>query len=122
MFKKFKALVENQTGRNTKRFRTDNDLEFCELDFNKFCVVQGIARHKALVRKPQQNDVAEHINWTLLERARCIHYNTGLWHRHIFESRLFQQPVVLQIILHTSLLTSKPQNKFGQIIPLTILF
>jgi len=34
MFKKFKALVENQTGRKIKTLRTDNGLEFCETDFN----------------------------------------------------------------------------------------
>jgi len=36
MFKKFKALVENQTGRKIKKLRTDNGLEFCETDFNEF--------------------------------------------------------------------------------------
>jgi len=54
MFKKFKALVENQTGRKIKKLRTDNGLEFDE-----FYVVNGIARHKILVGKPQQNRVAE---------------------------------------------------------------
>ena len=52
MFKKFKALVKNRTGRKTKKLRTDNDLEFCEINFNEFYVVQVIARHKTLVRKP----------------------------------------------------------------------
>ena len=58
MFKKFKAHVENQTGRQIKKFRTDNGLEFYGLDFNQLCAVQGIARHKTLVGKPQQNGVA----------------------------------------------------------------
>ena len=30
MFKKFKALVENQIGRKIKKLRTDNGLEFVE--------------------------------------------------------------------------------------------
>jgi len=58
IFKKFKALVENQIGRKIKKLRINNGLEFCESDFNEFCVVQGIARHRTLVGKPQQNGVA----------------------------------------------------------------
>jgi len=53
MFKKFKALVDNQTGRNIKKLRSDNGLEFVESEFNEFCGVNGIARHKTLVAKPQ---------------------------------------------------------------------
>ena len=52
MFKKYKALIENQTGRKIKNLKIDNGLEFCELDFNEFCAIQGIARHKTLVGKP----------------------------------------------------------------------
>jgi len=80
MFKKFKALVENQTGGKIEKLRTNNGLEFCESDFNKFCTTQGIAKHKTLVRKPLQNGVAEHINQTLLERARYMLFNANLWH------------------------------------------
>jgi len=42
MFKKLKALVENQTVRKIKTLRTDNGLEFCETEFNKFCAINGI--------------------------------------------------------------------------------
>ena len=69
MFKKFKALVENQTGRKIKKLRTDNGLEFVESEFDEFCTVNGIFRHKTLVGKPQQNGVTERINRTLLEKA-----------------------------------------------------
>ena len=51
MFKKFKALVENQTGRKIKKLKTDNGLKFCEMEFNEFCAVNGIVRHKTLVGK-----------------------------------------------------------------------
>ena len=52
MFKKFKALVETQTERKIKKLRTDNGLEFCEIDFNEFYAEQGVARHKTLVGTP----------------------------------------------------------------------
>jgi len=79
VFKKFKALVENQTGRKIKKLRTDNGLEFSELEFTKFCPVNGIARHKTLVGKLQQNGVAERNNQTLLEKACCMLSNVRLW-------------------------------------------
>ena len=58
MFKKFKALVENQTRRKIKKLRTDNGLEFVESEFEEFCTMNGITRHKTLVGKPQQNGIA----------------------------------------------------------------
>jgi len=84
MFKKFKALVENQTGRKIKKLRTNNGLEFVELEFDEFCAVNGIAKRKTLVGKPRQNGVIERINRTLLEKARCMLSNAGLWDRKAF--------------------------------------
>ena len=63
--------------------------EFCELDFNEFCVTQGIMRHKILVGKSQPNGVVECINRTLLERACCMLSNANLWHHKDFGQRLF---------------------------------
>jgi len=64
-----------------KKLRTNNGLEFCSGDFNEFCVNHGIARHKTIPRNPRQNGVAERMNKTLLERARCMLSNARLWHR-----------------------------------------
>jgi len=52
-FKKFKAPIENQTGRKIMKLRTDNDLEFYESEFTELCAINGIARHKMLVGKSQ---------------------------------------------------------------------
>jgi len=71
-FKKWKALIENQTNKKIKRLRTDNGLEFCEGQFNEFCENEGIVRHRIVWKTPQQNGVAECMNRTLLERARCM--------------------------------------------------
>lgn len=70
-FKEWKALVETQTGRKIKRFRTDNGLEFCSEEFDKFCKENGIARHKTVRGTPQQNGLAERMNRTVMERVRC---------------------------------------------------
>ena len=77
-FKEWKILVENQTEKNVKRLRTDNGLEFCSVEFNQFCKDAGIATHLTVRETPQQNGVAERMNQTLLERARCMLSNAGL--------------------------------------------
>ena len=87
-FKQWKVLIEKQTGRHVKRLRTDNGLEFCGGEFNEFCKNEGIARHRTVRMTPQQNGVAERMNRTLLERARCMISNAGLtldfWAEAIF--------------------------------------
>ncbi|XP_047256674.1 uncharacterized protein LOC107851807 isoform X1 [Capsicum annuum] len=77
-FKQWKVLIEKQTEKQAKRLRTDNGLEFCNDEFNEFCKNEGIARHRIMRMTPQQNGVAERMNRTLLERARCMISNAGL--------------------------------------------
>jgi hypothetical protein len=71
-FKEFKALVENQTEKRIKVLRTDNGGEFCGNEFEEFCKKCGIARQKTTPYTPQQNGVAERMNRTLMEKARCM--------------------------------------------------
>jgi len=80
-FREWKTLVENQTGKKVKRLRTDNGMEFCSSEFNQFCKEHGIARHHTVRHTPQQNGVAERMNQTLLEKARCMLSNAGLARR-----------------------------------------
>jgi len=54
VFKEWKTLLKNQTGKKIKSLRTDNGLEFCNHQFDEFCKVEGIARHKTVVNTPQQ--------------------------------------------------------------------
>ncbi|KAJ4703769.1 Retrovirus-related Pol polyprotein from transposon TNT 1-94 [Melia azedarach] len=80
-FRLWKALVENQTGKKIKRLRTDNGMEFYWSEFDEFCKNEGIARHHTVRDTPQQNGVAERMNQTLLERARCMLSNAELIRR-----------------------------------------
>ena len=66
VFREWKTLLENQTGKKIKRLRTDNGLEFYNHQFDEFCKAEGIVRHKTVVNTPQQNGVAERMNRTLL--------------------------------------------------------
>ena len=57
-FKEFKALVENQTEKKIKVFRTDNGREFCKKEFEEFCKKCGITRQNTTPYAPQQNGVS----------------------------------------------------------------
>ncbi|KAJ4721737.1 Retrovirus-related Pol polyprotein from transposon TNT 1-94 [Melia azedarach] len=50
-------------------------------EFDEFCKNEGIARHHTVRDTPQQNGVAERMNQTLLERARCMLSNAELTRR-----------------------------------------
>lgn len=58
--------------------RTDNDLEFISKDFNRLCWDERIERHKIVPGNPQQNEVIEIMNKTVLERIRCMVFFAGL--------------------------------------------
>ncbi|KAL0332845.1 UNVERIFIED_CONTAM: Retrovirus-related Pol polyprotein from transposon TNT 1-94 [Sesamum calycinum] len=46
--------------------------------FSKFCEEHEIQRHFSVRKTPQQNGVAERMNRSLTERARCLRLNVGL--------------------------------------------
>lgn len=53
-------------------------MEFLSSEFEGFCKLKGIKRHRTAPRNPQQNGVAERMNRTLLERVRCLLFSSGL--------------------------------------------
>ncbi|KAG7557329.1 Zinc finger CCHC-type superfamily [Arabidopsis suecica] len=71
-FKKFKVLVEQETGTSIKTFRTDRGGEFVSHEFQNFCDKAGIQRHLTAPYSPQQNGVVERRNRTLMEMTRSI--------------------------------------------------
>ena len=77
-FKDWKGLVENQSGSKLKMLRSDNGGEFVSREFLDFCRQHGIQRHFTTPGDPQSNGVAERMNRTLLEKARCLRLTVGL--------------------------------------------
>lgn len=99
-FIEFKNLVENQTGKqmknvisniteddaeapkmrgkSIKKLRTDNGREYLSNDFVKFCKANGIHHQLTNVYTPQQNGVAERMNRTLVEKAKCLLFDAKL--------------------------------------------
>ncbi|KAG7582977.1 Zinc finger CCHC-type [Arabidopsis suecica] len=71
-FKRFKSLVEQETGEKIQTLRTDRGGEFVSQEFNDFCESTGIKRHLTAPYTPQQNGVVERRNRTLMEMTRSI--------------------------------------------------
>ncbi|KAH9770027.1 Integrase catalytic domain-containing protein [Citrus sinensis] len=77
-FKAWKTLIETQTNRKVRRIRTDNGLEFCNKQFDDLCEKNEILRHNTVRHTPQQNDLVERMNRTLMERVRCMLFHSKL--------------------------------------------
>ncbi|CAA7058194.1 unnamed protein product [Microthlaspi erraticum] len=77
-FKKFKSLIEQETGAAIKTFRTDRGGEFLSQEFKSFCDNAGIKRHLTAPYSPQQNGVVERRNRTLLEMTRSTMKHMGV--------------------------------------------
>lgn len=77
-FRNFKSYIENQTEKKIKVFRTDNGTEYCSNDFDNFCRKNGIQHQLTNVYTPQQNGVAERMNRSLVEKAKCLLFDANL--------------------------------------------
>ncbi|RVX04667.1 Retrovirus-related Pol polyprotein from transposon TNT 1-94 [Vitis vinifera] len=77
-FKKWKAMVETETGLKVKCLRSDNGGEYIDGGFSEYCAAQGIRMEKTIPGTPQQNGVAKRMNRTLNERARSMRLHAGL--------------------------------------------
>ena len=77
-FIEFKNVMENQTGHKIKIFRTDNGGEYCGKDFDRFCAANGIIHQLTAPHTPEQNGVAERMNRTIVEKARCLLFDADL--------------------------------------------
>lgn len=71
-FKKFTALVEKEIDKPLKCFRSDRGGEFTLHEFNTFCEEKGIKQYLTTPYTPQQHDVVERRNRTLMEMTRSM--------------------------------------------------
>lgn len=71
-FKRFKALVERETGLLIKCLRTDRGGEYNSNEFKELCASHGIQRQLTAAYTPQQNGVAERKNRTVLNMVRSM--------------------------------------------------
>ncbi|CDR39882.1 hypothetical protein NBRC10512_000405 [Rhodotorula toruloides] len=66
-FVRFKAVVENESGRRIQRFRSDNGGEYMSRAFDDLLAEHGITRELPPPYSPQSNGVAERVNRSIVE-------------------------------------------------------
>lgn len=77
-FIEFKNYVEVQTENKIRILRTDNGGEYCSVEFERYCKNQDIRHQLTTAYTPEQNGVAERMNRTLIERAKCLLFDADL--------------------------------------------
>ena len=70
--------MKKNTRRKIKVPRSDNGGEYTSKPFLQQCGDEDIKRHFIVRETSQQNEMAERMNVTLLEKVRCMLSNTGL--------------------------------------------
>ncbi|KAK4397350.1 Retrovirus-related Pol polyprotein from transposon TNT 1-94 [Sesamum angolense] len=88
VFKKFKNLMEKQSGRSIKVLRSDRGKEYNNSEFDKFCEEEGIEHQTTVSYNPQQNGVSERKNRTVMEMARSMlqekHLPKAFWAEAVY--------------------------------------
>jgi transposase InsO family protein len=81
-------LVENEIGKRLKCLISNNGGEYCSKEFDDYCSYHGIRREKTVPGTPQENDVSEKMNRTIMERARSMRlhdvFSLQLWEYAIY--------------------------------------
>lgn len=78
VFIKFKEEVENELEKKIKILRSDNGKEYCNKEFLDFLATSGIKHQTSVPYTPEQNGLAERMNRTLVERAKCMLFEANL--------------------------------------------
>jgi transposase InsO family protein len=66
------AAAEAECGRKLRVLRTDNSGEFTVVEFMSYYADEGVQRHYSALYSPQQNDVVEWRNQTVVGMARAL--------------------------------------------------
>ncbi|KAM2916321.1 hypothetical protein FF1_045250 [Malus domestica] len=78
IFKKFKAMVELQSGYPIKRLRSDRGGEYTSHEFNAFCEDVGLEKQLIVAYSPQQNGIAERKNRTIVEMSKSMMHEKNM--------------------------------------------
>ncbi|GKE27437.1 retrovirus-related pol polyprotein from transposon TNT 1-94 [Tanacetum coccineum] len=97
--------IGNLVDHKVKVIRCDNGTEFKNKEMNQFCEMKGILRQFSLARTPQQNEVAERRNRTLIEAARTMLADSKL------PTTFWAEAVNTACYVQNRVLVVKPYNK-----------
>nr|KYP31898.1 Retrovirus-related Pol polyprotein from transposon TNT 1-94 [Cajanus cajan] len=78
IFKKFRALVEKETGKVIKAFQFDRGGEFTSAMFARYYEEHGVRQFLTAPYSPQQNGVTERKNRTILDMVRSMFKSKSL--------------------------------------------
>nr|GEZ58005.1 retrovirus-related Pol polyprotein from transposon TNT 1-94 [Tanacetum cinerariifolium] len=105
ILKTFLTGLKNQLSLKMKVIKSDNGTEFKNYDLNQFCGLKGIKREFSVPRTPQQNDIAERKNRTLIEAARTMLADS------LLPIPFWDEAVNTACYVQNRVLVSKPHNK-----------
>ncbi|GJR76369.1 putative ribonuclease H-like domain-containing protein [Tanacetum coccineum] len=105
ILKTFITGIENQINHKVKITKCDNGTEFKNNDMNQFCGMKGIKREFSVAGTPQQNEVAERKNRTLIEAARTMLADS------LLPTSFWAKAVSTACCVHNRVLVTKPHNK-----------
>lgn len=77
-FVEFQTMVENQIDEKIKILRSDNGLEFVNKKMQNYLKAKGIKHQTTPPYTPEQNGLAERMNRSLVEKARCMLFDANL--------------------------------------------
>ncbi|KAK2977018.1 hypothetical protein RJ640_022284 [Escallonia rubra] len=77
-FKKWKALVKNETWNKVKCLKFDNRGEYRDGGFQEYCFNNDIRLIRTVKRTPQENGLVERMNRSIMEQARCMRIHANL--------------------------------------------
>nr|GEX31117.1 ribonuclease H-like domain-containing protein [Tanacetum cinerariifolium] len=105
ILKTFITGLENQLSLKVKVIRSDNGTEFKNNDLNQFCGMKRIKREFSVPRTPQQNDITERKNRTLIEVARTMLADS------LLPIPFWAEAVNTACYVQNMVLVTKPPNK-----------
>ncbi|GJS44839.1 putative ribonuclease H-like domain-containing protein [Tanacetum coccineum] len=105
ILKTFITGIKNLRDLKLKVIRCDNGTEFKNRVMNQFYEMKGIKREFSVARTPQQNEVAERKNRTLIEAARTMLVDSKL------PTTFWAEAVNIACYVQNRVLVIKPQNK-----------
>ena len=76
--KEWKALREQESGKQVKRFHTDGGGEYTSKKFAEYLKSEEILKESIMPYTPQSNGVVEQANRTIMEHVRCMLDDDGL--------------------------------------------
>ena len=76
--KEYEAWCQTQMGMPIKALRTDRGGEYLSKEFQQHLKAAGTEHRLTMHDTPTQNSVAEHLNWTLIEKVHAMLHTSGL--------------------------------------------